>query len=170
VREDFNYPPSSSNAQSVPINYRLSAEAHRIFEEIFYSRKFPYRTITDMHRHADHRLITWLNDQSSVKQNVDYLRAMNLSLNKESEYTAFQQIMDKLRIEVHLHLDHGDSEDASRIVNMILATLNGMPDGQMKTRHQARIMGEFGHLSGEIVDGSKVEALVSYDPEDMVEE
>jgi len=170
LNEDFNYPASSSNSQSVPVNYRLSAEAHRVFVEIFDSHKFPYRTVSDMHRHADHRLMEWLSNQSTVKHNTDYLRAMNIALNAESEIIEFQHIFDDLRTKVHFYQENGMQEDAGRIVKIILNTVAGMPNTQLKKMYQQKIESEFGHYAGRIVEGVKVEMLVSQDPEDTVNE
>ena len=170
MNEDFNYPASSSNSQSVPVNYRLSAEAHRVFVEIFDSHKFPYRTVSDMHRHADHMLMEWLSNQSTVKHNTDYLRAMNIALNKESEIIEFQQIFDKLRTQVHFYQENGLQEDAGRIVRIIVNTVDSMPDTQLRKMYQQRIESEFGHYAGRIVEAEKVELLVSHDPEDTEKE
>lgn len=168
--EDFNFPPSSASAQSVPINFRMPAELNRVMDELFYSRKWSYRTPSDMYRHAMIRHAEWLSDQSPNKQNTEYLRAMAAALNKESEMTAFQQIMDQLRAQVHAYMDSGAREDAVRTVATQLGAIDGMPNGPTKTRFRERIHSEFGHLAGEIVEGKTVEALVSYSLEDAVDD
>lgn len=174
MAEDFNYPASSGSAQSVPVTFRIPSELHRVLDELFYCRKWPYRTPSDMYRHALHRLADWLVDQAPVQHNMDYIRAMNMALNRESELTAFQEILDKLSAEIQLHKKHGDREDAVRIVKTIMGSIQGMPKGAMRTRYLERVKEEFGYL-GEIVELVEVEvgrveqvALVSYDPEDAV--
>ena len=168
--EEFNIPPSSANTQSVPVNFRIPAELHRVLEELFYSRKFPYRTISDLERHAMVRHAEWLSQKGMVEANTNFIRAMTLALNKESEMTSFQGILDKLRIEVHHHLENGDTEDATRIISTIVGVINDMPAGQMKTRHMKRVMSEFGHIAGEIVEVAPKNQLVSYDLEDAVDD
>lgn len=167
--EEFNYPPSSSNTQSIPLNFRIPAELHRMLVELFDSKKFPYRTFSDLERHAMFKHVEYLNNHSGARHNINYLQAMVIVLNKESEITDFQQIMDKLRIQVHVYQENGYREDAARIVNIILGTIAGMPDTQSKRMYEERIRGEFGHYAGKIVEAVRVE-LVSYDPEDMEKE
>ena len=119
-----------------------------------------------MHRHADQRLMEWLSNQSTSKHNVDYLKAMNIALQKESEIIEFQKIFDNLRTTVHFYQEAGLREDAGRIVNIITNTVAGMPDTQLRKMYERKIESEFGHYTGQIVEAVKVEMLVSQDPED----
>ena len=174
--EEFNYPSSSSNSQSVPLNFRIPAELHRMLEELFYSKKWPYRVFSDLLRHAVIRHAEFLNNHSGATHNTDYLRAMALVLNKDAEITEFQGVMDKLRIQVHAYQENGFHEDAARIVNTMLSIVRKMPETQSKEMYGKRIRAEFGQYEvvegevGEIV-GVVVEGeLVSYDPEDMERE
>jgi len=146
---------------------RIPPELARIISVLFDSKKWPYLTSSDLVRHALFNHVEWLDMQDPEEHGLQYLRAMNDQLTEEECNVQFGRMMNKLHSVIKEHVDHGDMDDATRVVNHILGAIKGMPAGTMKQRYEKEIMGAYGDLAGEVIE---VIRLVDLDPSKAVED
>jgi len=170
MAETFNYPAAGPSGGTTSLNIRISIELDRAIDVLFYTRKWPYHTKTDVIRHAIHRHIEWLEDQGAVTDDSSYLRVMSLALDKDAQMTDFSKILDKLVVQVKHHKSLGNQDDIVKLVTDVLRVIEGMPNTGMKTKYKEQVLAEFGHYAGEIIEMPVKNSLVSYEIEDAVKE
>ena len=168
--EQFIVPSNNHRGASERITFRCLPELKREIEELFYSKRWPYMTISDLMRHSLYRHAEWLASQSPAESNIAYLEALIQDLNREHELVLFQRVVEHLAEIVTEHLNAGDKDDAQRAVGKVLRAVDAMPKGNMRNRYEKQVLGQYGSLIG-IVDGKKnLKEIVSLLPEDIVQD
>lgn len=168
-RLNFVYPSSNAKGEGSRITVRVPPELHRIMTILFESRRWPYITFADLVRHALFNHVEFLGAEGAETNRLVYLRAMVVALNVEDENVHFNRMVDKTRELVAAHMEHGDIDDASRVVNKMLGSIMSMPSGGMRARYERELRDEYGALCSDAVDIDVV-ALVDLDPSKAVEE
>lgn len=164
---NYIYPSANSKGEGTRVTVRIPPELHRMLMIYFDMKKWPYLTFSDEIRHALFRHAEWLDNQDTEEHGMTYLRAMVNMLNTEEQRIQFARVMGKMRDAIEAHVEHGDMDDASRVVTTILGAIKGMPEGGMRDRYEEEIRKEYGELVGEVVE---MVSLVDLDPSKAVEE
>ena len=142
VERDY---PASSKSGSHPFQFRGTLELFRMCEEMFDSRKFGFSTISDMYRAALHHYMEFLSTQDP-SFSMDYIRAMNASLNKSRELVEWQEILDDLSKQTRDLVRNGHEDEAQDLVDTCHSAIIFMKPGSLKNGYLEQLMGEFGHL------------------------
>jgi len=169
MQNTYTYPSGNSKGEGQRITVRIPPELLRIMQVFFDSKRWPYMTFSDMHRHALFNHVEWLDDQGAQESELQYLRAMTIALNAEDARVHFNRVMDKLKDVIEAHVEHGDMDDASRVVNQMLGAIMSMPSGGMRARYEGTVREMYGVLCADAVDIDVV-SMVDLDPSKAVEE
>ena len=167
MNNNYITPSSNAKGEGSRISVRVPPELYRVMDIFFSSKRWPYQTFSDLVRHALFAHVEWLDGQDSEEHGVLYLVAMTRALVDEEMRINFGRMINKLHTIIQEHEDHGEIDDASRVVTQILGVIRGMPDGSMRSRYEKDVREAYGHLAGEIVEVIK---LVDLDPSKAIEE
>jgi hypothetical protein len=144
--KDFFVAASDSKGHSDRVWFRIMPTYMRLVDEILTSKKFPYRTTSDVMRHALKRHVVWLQAQSGVKSPMACLAATEDVLRKEYEVQAFQGILEKINGVIGYHVANGEFGEAARVYIQILAQLDQMPEGYLRDRYMGQLHALYGYV------------------------
>lgn len=168
MQSNYTYPSSNSKGEGLRITVRVPPELVRVMQILFDSKRWPYQTFSDLVRHALFNHVEFLDEQSPQENGFQYLLAMIVALNAEDARVHFVRVMAKMQDVVSAHLEHGDLDDAGRVVNQILGAILAMPPGGMKARYEREIRETYGNLVGDESDIDVV-SMVDLDPSKAVD-
>lgn len=153
-QEEFVIPAQDDKGHSVRETVRISAELQRDIEIIIQSRKFPYRTASDLLRHGVVRHIELLHrlEDGFPKHLLAAHQAQMDLLREEEMRLASHLTFKKLHDQVEAYLASGEPGEARRIAAGIIAKLAGVADSAWKRRFEARFRRQYGSL----LDGDPV--------------
>jgi hypothetical protein len=171
MASQFIIPSNNHRGASERIAFRVLPELKRELEELFYSKRWPYMTFSDLCRHGLYRHCEWLAAQSPSEANIPYLEALIQTLNREHELILFQRVVDQLGEIVTEHIDAGNKDDAERSILKVLGAIDSMPQGSMRKKYEEQVLRKFGTVIG-VLDGRPLEPgkIVGLLPEDLVTE
>ena len=144
---EFRVPAADNKGHSVRCWFRcIPLIAHQV-EQIVQSQSFPYRTNSDLYRHAVHRHLDWLSEQGenvcSLGKQVNVIMTIMRDEERNSE---FAEVFTKLTERVNQHLTTGANKEAVRLISEVQRAINGMPDGFWRDRYQKELITKFGGL------------------------
>ena len=143
---EFVIPASDNQGHSNRFWFRGNPQMAREVELMVTGTDFPYRTKGDLLRHAVHRHLKWLREQSrvtSVSQQVDLM--INL-MRDEELHADFLTVFEMLSTRISQHVSNGSEGEAIRLVRMAQDHIGGMPDSYWKDRYLRELEVKFGHL------------------------
>ncbi len=135
---------------------------HGQVNTIIASKLFPYRSQSDLLRHAVWRHLKWLDMMagepvSSVTAQVDAI----LEIVKEEEFQAdFQDVIDQTGQMVNRLMGSGDTDEAKRMLVLIRGQIDAMPEGHWKRRYQAEFDQRWGYSLGIHSNGKTTGAVI----------
>ncbi|MBA7694257.1 hypothetical protein ES703_102864 [subsurface metagenome] len=126
--------------------FRLQPGHDSMIDEIVAKRIFPYRTASDLIRHAVKRHLDWLETLEpipSITKQVDII----LDLMRQEEFQRdFQTVMDKLREQAWAYQRNGSQGEAERLINDTYQKILAMPIGYWRERYLEQLRKEFGPM------------------------
>lgn len=143
---DFIVPAKDTKGESVRVWCRVQPAHDRAVSTIFYSRKFPFKTPSDILRwciHTGLKRLEVMEDVPSVTQQVE---AMMVILRDEEFHQEFQGFLQHAQAVINRHIADGAHGEARRVVAMLRTKVAGMPDGYWKKKYQRTIETQFSHL------------------------
>lgn len=144
--EDFYVPASDTKGHSERIWCRIIPGLARQMEEIIQARKFPYKTVSDMIRHAIRRHLVWLNEQDPTPSVTMCVGAIIEIMRQEEEGKEFQAVIERICKGVEYHLNAKAEVEAVKLVLRVVAQMEAMPDGYWKDRYKTEVEKKFGWL------------------------
>jgi hypothetical protein len=158
----FRVPAKDGKGHDERIWVRIQPGHIQAMEAFVQSRKFPYRSIPELVRHAIFRHLHWLNNLGPVRSVTGAVDAI-LALLREDEFMAeFKQVLETMDARVYLHLNQGETNQARRIVLETLRHVKDMPEGFWKDKYVKTIEEKFSQL---LKDAPKA-SLVNFSKED----
>ena len=153
---DFIIPTSDSKGHSVPMGFRCMSGYMRDVDVIVSARKFPYRTASDLMRHALHNhlhMLTELEPKIPVRLSildtaVELARTQQMLLKYQSTVREVANTIDQLTRE-------GLPGEARKLVKDIMVSIEDDPvDDEWKRRLKKEIFDKYSYLfpSGVVVD------------------
>lgn len=148
---DWMHPPADDKGHSSKVSLKVQPMIARQCEIAVGSKYFPYRSISDLVRHAIHRHLTWLmafnNRVPSIMAQADAI----LEIIRNDEIIQDQQtVLAKMQSLVENHLAMGDLVSAQRVCTSALATIDSMPVGVWRDNYRANFMHLFGFAVGAV--------------------
>jgi hypothetical protein len=127
--------------------FRAPSGLLRQIEIFLAAKRFPYKSATDILRHALIRHLTWLGtlepDVDSVMRQVEAVQ----DLMREEQYNQdFISMFEDLGKTVYRYLAGGHNGEAMRMIGRCRDTFEKMPEGFWRDQYLAELMKRFGHL------------------------
>lgn len=143
--EEFIIPAQDEKGHSVREVIRISAELERDIDIIVQSRKFPYKTRSDLLRHAVIKHLEWLHvlEPGFPKHLLSAHLAQMDMLKEEEMRLASHLVFKKLHDQVEAYLASGEPGEARRVAATIRSRLNGVADSAWKRRFEARFLRQY---------------------------
>jgi len=146
-RSDFVIPANDDNGHSVPLHFRCSQAYLRRVAVATNCPKFPYKTHSDLLRHALHRHLEFLDEiESEFDGNISDLDAVNEIINAENESIAFAKTFDSLSRSAEKLSDRGEQGQAKKLVLKVLRKVEKMTPGYWKDSHIKALKSKFKHF------------------------
>lgn len=145
-QDDFRVPASDAQGHSVKQFFRCTPGHERQMAKHVTGGKFPYRSKSDLIRHALARHLRWLDDHgdseiASVTRQVDAI----LEIVKDDEYYGeFKLAMQRLKERVSIHIADGAHNEARRLVMAVQEQVALMPEGFWQDKYEKVLKQEFG--------------------------
>jgi hypothetical protein len=143
---DYYVPAQDAKGHSDRIWARVTPAHIRELHVILQSRKFPFRTVSDIVRWCVDRGIRELatrEGRPSVLRQVDAVMEV---LREDYYCESFTNLFEALSRSVNRHLANGAHGEARRVVAMTREHLAAMPDGYWRRRYLDELDRQFGHL------------------------
>ncbi len=102
---------------------------------ILNSKKVPYRTESDLHRHALHRHLSWLLDlEGGVPSVMQEIEMANELLRREQFHQETQKLFASLDQIVASYLGEGATDEAKRTLGKVRHLIERMPEGYWRDK------------------------------------
>ena len=141
---EFAVPSMDNDGESRKSIFRHSRLWDRMFSEIIASKKFPFKTKSDIIRYFCRRGFKWLAVQepqvSCWAQNELEIEL----LNRDSSHAKLAIMFDKLKEQVNNSILRGHQGDAVRLLQLSQETIQQMPDTQLRDSYMIRFNEEWG--------------------------
>lgn len=133
------HPPADTKGHSVKLQLRCPPMIGRQIELALNTKFFPYRSGSDLIRHALYRHLQWLTQNAkpmpSLMTQVDAM----LDVVRDDQLLLEQQnVLGKLQEQCQRHLGNGDGAQAKRIIETAMASINAMPPGGWRDSYRQR--------------------------------
>ncbi len=149
--DEFYTRASDKRGHSAQLNLRIPPDMMAMVEEIFQSKKFPYRTYGDVMRDALVHRIGYLRARlQSGKVDESYARVLVIQqiLEEEELDKDFRDKMQRLDAIVDDRMKDplAGKHEAAKVVKRVLANVEAIPDGYKRRLYESRIHRDFGYL------------------------
>lgn len=143
----FIIPANDDKGHSVPLHFRCSQAYLRRVAVATSCPKFPYKTSSDLLRHALHRHLEFLDEiEPGIDLNIASLDAVNEIINAENERIEFAKSFDSLSKSVQELSARGSQGQAKKLVLKVLRKVQQMPPGYWKDSYLRDLKTRFGHI------------------------
>ena len=143
---EFRIPPSDAKGHHEHLGCKappaLSAQIGHIVESKF----FPYKTRSDVVRHAVYRHCKWLVNQAPIPSFIGQIEIQNEILLVDALNIEMTNTLQKAQDQIATHVSNGDSEEAARLAAKIKASIGAMPEGHLKLKCQEQAERRFGYI------------------------
>lgn len=143
---DFLISAKDAKGESTRVFCRVMPAHDRAIDAIFYSRKFPFKTPSDIMRwciHTGLKRLEALDEVPSVTQQVE---AMMVILRDEEFHLEFQGFLQNAHAVVQRHIAEGSHGEARRVVAKLKQEIAKMPSGHWRTKYERVMARQFDHL------------------------
>lgn len=151
--QEFLVDSSDSKGHSTPLGTRCTYGQVRSVQELLATKKFPYKTTSDLLRHALYRHIEWLCKlEPEIKINLSYLQIANDIARTSQMHLEFLATIRTVGSMVDQLIREGMRVEARSMVREIISTLEDHPSTESwKKMLIKEIKKGFGHLFPELV-------------------
>jgi hypothetical protein len=118
----------------------------RDLNSIVASKKFPYRTVGDVLRHALHRHLKWLYTQGRFRSVMGQVELLVEICREEDFAMEMRKSVEQMAAILNKHVSNGNTGQAIRFYLKALGAVRGMPDGFWKDKYKTELQSRFGHL------------------------
>lgn len=147
MTEQWRVPSQDSKGHSDRVQFRAHPGQLRQAQEIANRPNCPYKTVSDLYRHALKRHLEWLATQEGFQPTVDsQLDAILRILEEEERRAVFEAEIDKADTIIWNRIKSGGEEAAKDIVAEIHREVLKMPEEYWRTRYLNEIRKRWGHL------------------------
>jgi len=147
---EFRVPASNKQGQSRSPQFRIIPNWVDVAETIVASKKFPYRTPSDLYRHALVTHIQYLHKIGDLPDKVGGMVQKSLIVDELLKYEEFESefndMLQRMTDTVQKRTEFGDEPGARRMVSSIYDVIMDMPDEGQRKMYSEIIRNRFGHL------------------------
>lgn len=145
--EEFHVPASDSKGHQTRIQFRAPKQIRAMVAEVIQSKQFPYRSDSDLLRHAVVRHLKWLTDQGYIGVNTIFAIDAILTVARDDEnHQQFIGSLEKLEERVSCHKREGSLEVAENMLADVVEAVDRMPDNSWKRAYKKELKRRFPEL------------------------
>lgn len=139
--DEFIVPAQDDKGHSAREWVRLQPALEADIDYILASKVFPYRTKSDLLRHAIYRHVKWLHrcKEGMPKHLFVAFEAVLEVLRNEELNQQNEHVFERLRSVMEGYLAHGDTGEAKRVLAIIRSKLQGVQDSAWKKRYTSKL-------------------------------
>lgn len=147
--EEWLIPARDDLGHSSRMFFRLSPMMERAMEVFIQGKTFPYRTSSDLIRHALYRHLGFLHKlEPDFSQHYYASMEMIAQVVREDEMrTGMERVFDKLSRQIEGHLAVGDMGEAVRLAGLARSKLSVLDESAWKDRYLERFRRQFRHIT-----------------------
>jgi len=144
--EDFHVPVSDTHGHSERFQFRGLNQLKAMVMEVVQTKQFPYRSDSDLLRHALVRHMRWLTDLGYIGKNSIFTADAIISITRDDEiHQEFVVSIDKLVDRVNYHRHHKDDEAADEMIETVWGLIEQLPEeNRWKKRYRDEMEAKFG--------------------------
>ncbi len=149
--DEFYPRASDKRGHSAQLNLRIQPELMAVVEEIFQSKKFPYRTYGDVMRDALVHRIAYLRvvlQSGKVDEAFARILVIQQILEEEELDKDFRDKLQRLDAIVNDRMQDPISGkfEAAKVIKRVLANVEAMPQGYTRQLYEKKIHRDYGHI------------------------
>jgi hypothetical protein len=149
--EEFIIPASDAKGNGEKMWFRCSPGMMREMDLVIRSRKFPYKTEGEMVRHALMRLFRWLRTLNvasgdHIPSVLMELEVIHEILKQDTFYASMGSALSHMGKRLELHMGAGNGREARRLLGMINAGIDKIPEGFWKDQFKEDVSRKWGHI------------------------
>lgn len=150
---DFLVPSKDNHGHSERIYPHIQPGWIVEMESIVKSRRWPYRSMADVVRHAINRHLHWLNAMYPIPSVLGQVDAILDVVRVEELYHDFDSLFDAASSAVQKHISKGNARMAQQLLRDIKRRLDDMPeDSDWKETYMREFENRFGNIMKEVKD------------------
>ena len=142
---EFINPAADSKGHSEVLGFRVPPGQAVQIQAIISSRWFPYRTESDLLRHALVRHLKWLEGQAPIKSMSAQFEVISLLYSEQLYQAEFEKVFRELDVFVGKYLVANQVDRARSLVAQVSGLIDDMPDGAWRDQFRAEVS-RFGYL------------------------
>lgn len=140
---DFVLPASDAKGHSVRVQVRVPPTIAQAMQNIFQSRKFPYRDLSQIYRHALQEHLKWLSEMGDIKTHLAQVDAMKDLIFNEEAGMEFKNYFSRLDHVVRNHIAEKSDGEAVRVLLDAHRYIKGMPEGYWRNKYLKKLFHDY---------------------------
>ncbi len=152
TKEDFIIPVSDSKGHSSPLGLRCRSRYIRTMHEVLAAGVFPYKTVSDILRHAIHRHLEWLKEiEPDIPISMTYLDAAVDIARVQQMHLDFLNTIQSVSTTVNQLVEVGMEGEAKKMVRSLIDRMEADPlEDAWRKKFTKELKERFGHLLPEL--------------------
>ncbi len=148
--DSFIIPAGDDRGHSTRLQFRCSPAYGRRIDEVVQFRKFPYKTHSDLLRHALDRHLKYLDElEPELELDMARINVINRIINRKREEIDFMNSIESLTQIVHDFVAKGADQKALETLREILEKVDQIQDEYLRNSYKDEIKKRFGYLMQE---------------------
>lgn len=146
--EEFIFPASDTKGHSSPIGFRCKSGYLRQMDVFIAAKKFPYKTSSDLLRHALHAHLHWLAElEPKIPVRLSILDAAVELARAQQMLLKYQQTVREIATTVEQLTREGLASEARKLVKNIMQEIEDDPvEDAWKDRLRKELLEKYGYL------------------------
>ena len=146
--EEFYLPASDANGHGVRINpFRVPVPIQRDIEILLASKKFPYKTQSDMLRHAIFRHLKWLHSlEQDLPNGLLIMEALNSVLMQQKRHMEFMDQQENIHKTISDLLERKSVGKARQVVAELKHYIDQLDDEYWRSMFMEQLIDKYGFL------------------------
>ena len=148
--DSFIIPAGDDRGHSTRLQFRSSPAYGRRIDEAVHSRKFPYKTHSDLLRHALDRHLKYLDElEPELELDMARIDVINRIINRKREEIDFIKSIKSLTETVHFLVEEGADQKVRETLREILEDVDRIQDEYLCNSYRDKVKKRFGYLMRE---------------------
>ncbi len=156
--DGFVTPSQDTKGHSAKFWFRAPEGLEAQVGIIMAARRFPYKTASDLYRHALVRHLQWLSTLEPEMKSVMSQVQVVLNLMREEQFNLeYQGVFEEVSRTVSRYLAGGHEVEARRVVERCQSEFEAMPEGFWRDQYTGELSRRFGYLMQQSQSQSQTE-------------
>lgn len=135
----FRVPASDAKGHSLYKQFRVMPAMANAMSMVIASKAFPYKTESELMRHAIQRHLRWLESIGEIDSVTAHVDAATSVLSEHQMNEDFQTLFNFLRVRVNDCVERDEHQEARKLIKKCESDFNRMPEGYWKRRFKKQL-------------------------------